>query len=238
MEKWGKIDNLNIIIKGFFNNDKLEGYGEVFDKEENINYKGYWKKGLLDGIGIQYNETFIYEGYFKEGKKNGKGIQIYKKENEKYEGEWKDGNYEGYGIYYYSNGNKYIGQWKNNIKEGFGELIWANGKKFIGYFKNDNRDGFGIYLNEKNNISLCFWIGGKKYGIEKCFLNKNKINYKRWKNNKFEVVNKSDIFKIMKEDNKETYINIYNMDYDNIINFMDLFSKYNSKAEKKYYLNI
>jgi hypothetical protein len=32
-----------------------------------------------------------------------------------------------------------------------------NGKKFFWFFKEDSRCGLGIYLNEKQNISICFY---------------------------------------------------------------------------------
>jgi hypothetical protein len=50
MNGWGILDNLKINIEGYFINDLLEGYGETFNKEENVTYKGYWNKGLLEGI--------------------------------------------------------------------------------------------------------------------------------------------------------------------------------------------
>ena len=69
MNGWGILDNNEINIKGNFFNNILEGYGETYNKEEKITYKGYWEKGLLEGIGQQFNDIFLYEGYFINGKK-------------------------------------------------------------------------------------------------------------------------------------------------------------------------
>ena len=224
MNYWGIFDSDEINIKGYFSDNILDGYGETYNKEDKITYKGYWEKGLLEGIGQEFNELFLYEGYFINSKRNGFGVQIYKNEDEKYEGEWKVDKYEGFGIYYFSNGNKYIGQWKNSAKEGFGQLIWANNiKKYMGFFKNDEKNGLGIYLYKKDCISICFWEEGKKQGLEKCIINKEKLVYKRWENNKLiEVINENDFFEILKDEISGNYINIFNMDFNNIILFMDV----------------
>ena len=226
MNGWGILDNLKINIEGNFINDLLEGYGETYNKEENVIYKGYWNKGLLEGIGQQYNELYLYEGYFVNSIKNGFGIQVYKNEGEKYEGEWKGGKYEGLGIYHFSNGNKYVGQWKNSSKEGLGALLWSNSdKKFIGFFRNDNKDGLGLHLYKKDCISICFWKGGKKNGVEKCILNRNKIAYKRWENNKLiEIINENRFFEILKEEKIEQYKNIFKLNFDDYILLMDGFN--------------
>ena len=163
MHEWGILKQSETIIKGYFNNDNLDGYGEIFNKENNITIEGYWKEGILNVQNKQYYDTYLYQGNLDNGNKNGIGTQIWIDKNEKYEGDWKDGNYEGYdSIYYYSNGNKYIGEWKNNLKNGFGELIWSNGKKYIGYFENDNKEDIGIFYYQKDCINISFWKNGKK----------------------------------------------------------------------------
>ena len=222
MSGWGHLDNLEIDIRGYFHKGILEGYGEVYNKVENIKYKGYWKNGILDGIGIQFDENCLYEGEFINSKINGIGSQIYVKESEKYEGEWKNGVYEGFGIYYYSSGIKYIGHFKNNCKEGIGELILDNGKKFFGFFKEDSRYGLGIYLNEKQNISICFYKGDKKDVAEKNIINKTKVSYKKWENNKYQIFNEKEFFDLLKSENKEKYISIFKLDFDGIIQFIDV----------------
>ena len=92
-----------------------------------------------------------------------------------------------------------------------------------GFFKNDEKNGLGIYLYKKDCISICFWEEGKKQGLEKCIINKKNIVYKRWENNKLiEVINEKDFFEILKYEMNNNYVNIFRMDFDNIILFLDV----------------
>jgi hypothetical protein len=58
--------NLGISIKGFIDNNKRSGYGNM-----------------------TYDNGNIYEGMWKDDKKNGTGIMTYKNRS-RYEGMWKD----------------------------------------------------------------------------------------------------------------------------------------------------
>ena len=59
--------------------------------------------------------------------------------------------------------------------------------------------------------------------MEKSIINKKKLIYKRWENNKLiEVINENDFFEILKDEINDNYINIFNMDFNNIILFMDV----------------
>ena len=170
---WAKLNNLEIKILGEFNNNFLNGYGEVFFTEENRIQKGYWVNGVIGGVGYEKTSNYIYSGSFINGKKNGYGTQIWR-DKAKYEGEWKDNQFSGYGIYYFPDGKKYIGEWENSCKNGFGELSLINGRKYVGFYKNDKKEGFGIsYLND-NSFTINFWKNGKKHGLEKYIIG-NKV---------------------------------------------------------------
>ena len=82
----------------------------------------------------------------------------------------------------------------------------------------------GIYLYQDNCLSICFWKNGKKNGLEKCIINKTKISYKNWKDNilteKCEQKNFMNLLKSMNYNNN--IINIFNMNYDELIIFLDI----------------
>ena len=180
---WVKFDNLEVEISGEFSNNFLNGYGEVYNIEENKLNIGYYINGILGGIGCEKGSDYIYLGYFIRGEKNGYGKQIWD-DMATYEGEWKDDDFNGFGIYYYKNEEKkYIGEWKNSCKNGFGEMTWSDGKKYVGYFVNDKKDGFGIYYLKKDNFIINFWKCGKRHGLGKYIKDKN-IKYQFWENDK------------------------------------------------------
>ena len=87
-----------------------KGFG---DKGTHRVYKGEWKNGKPNGLGvITYRDGHKYVGEFKDGKKHGQGTWT-STEGEKYSGEWKDGKKYGQGKYTYPNGSKYVGKWKD-----------------------------------------------------------------------------------------------------------------------------
>ena len=87
-----------------------KGFG---DKDTHRAYKGEWKNGKPNGLGvITYRDGHKYLGEFKDGKKHGQGTWN-ATEGEKYSGEWKDGKKYGQGKYTWSDGRKYVGEWKD-----------------------------------------------------------------------------------------------------------------------------
>ena len=73
---------------------KWTGFG---DKDTHRVYKGEWKNGKPNGLGvITYRDGHKYVGEFKDWKKHGQGTWT-STEGEKYSGEWKDGKKYGQG---------------------------------------------------------------------------------------------------------------------------------------------
>ena len=88
-----------------------KGFG---DKVTHRVYKGEWKNGEPNGLGvITYRDGHKYVGEFKDGKKHGQGTHTYS-DGRKYVGEWKDGKKNGQGTYTWSDGDKEVGEWKKN----------------------------------------------------------------------------------------------------------------------------
>jgi hypothetical protein len=74
-----KNDKINEIFIGYFSENSstqgllmMNGYGEYYYHDENtIQYKGYYKNGKRDGIGISYSsdgKNISYSGYWSKGK--------------------------------------------------------------------------------------------------------------------------------------------------------------------------
>jgi len=55
-------------------------------------YKGQFKKGLLDGKGVLHSDGQVYRGEFKEGEHYGKGTITYFDKSQEI-GEWKNGEF-------------------------------------------------------------------------------------------------------------------------------------------------
>ena len=77
----------------------------------------------------------VYKGEWKNGKPNGLGVMTYP-DGHKYVGEWKNGKYNGQGTFSWSNGNKYVGEFKDGKEwngTGYknGEIVvrFVNGKQ-------------------------------------------------------------------------------------------------------------
>ena len=218
---WAKLNNLEMEICGEFSDDFLNGYGEVINYVENKLYEGYWIQGVLGGVGSEKGENYIYLGNFITNQKEGYGKQIWD-DMDMYEGEWKDNDFNGYGIYYYHNGKQYTGEWEKSCKSGFGELSYPEGKKYVGYFKNDSKNGFGIYYIKKGNLTINFWKDGKRHGLGKYF-NNNTIYYQLWEDNELIKTNMNEsLFMDSFDDDIKKYRNMFELNIDEIIKFLDV----------------
>jgi len=108
---------------------KWMGFG---DKDTHRVYKGEWKNGKPNGLGvITYRDGHKYLGEFKDGKKHGQGTWN-ATEGEKYSGEWKDGKKYGQGKFTYPDGRKYVGEYKDGEFHGQGTYTWSDGRKYVG----------------------------------------------------------------------------------------------------------
>jgi hypothetical protein len=59
-------------LKGFFDRNKLDGYGKQYDFEGRLVYKGMWKNEVKEGWGSYfYGGGERYKGGFKNDKRNG-----------------------------------------------------------------------------------------------------------------------------------------------------------------------
>ena len=178
LENYNYIDELIFeegVYRGDLINNKRDGYGEFKLKNGEI-YKGQWKKGKRNGLGIEYykNENIKYQGVFKDNEYSGKGIYIWEN-GEYYKGNFKNSMAHGEGEYHYMNGDIYKGNFVNNIKEGKGIYTCKNGNQFIGIWENDVQNGNGEYYENRKLIYKGMVILGIKYeNGEEYYSNGNK----------------------------------------------------------------
>ena len=209
--------NLNILYHGYVKDYFAEGYGICKNENSNISYEGYWENNLKNGIGIEiYDNGNIYKGEFKNGKKEGIGVYTWN-DNSVYSGEWENDNLNGEGIYQFKDGSIYYGSWKNNQMDGFGEFTYPNTKTYLGYFKKDKKNGFGIVFWENNEkCFIGFWKNNKQNGLGK-FISQGKVRFGTWKDGKKDLkYDNYEDFKNMLVGEDESFVNIFNYDYDEI----------------------
>lgn len=161
--------NENSLIKGYYLNDKLEGYGI---KETNDNFLDERLNAPVAYANVK--TIYIYRGGFKNDIPNGHGIYSYKyrtyisestfvtsEENIIYDGEFYNGKIEGKGSLLAADRSKWVGRFLNG-KMVEGVKIFENeSKKYEGSFFDWEYNGYGkIYV--KNRLSF---EGGWKKGV-------------------------------------------------------------------------
>jgi len=102
----------------------------------------------------------VYKGEWKNGKPNGLGVMTYP-DGHKYVGEWKNGKYNGQGTFSWSNGNKYVGEFKDGKQNGRGTFTSHDGIKYEGEFKDGERNGQGTYTFPSGGKYVGEWKDGR-----------------------------------------------------------------------------
>ena len=144
-------------------NDKYYGRGILYyEYSGKIKYNGYFKEGIYDGFGKEYDSTgqIYYIGFYSNDNFNGKG-NLYEDGKKIYEGNFLNGYYHGIGIEYLTNGHRKR------------KLIYKEGKienKCYGilYDENNKEEYKGLLINGKpeKGKSLTFY-GENDYIIYK-----------------------------------------------------------------------
>ncbi len=91
----------------------MEGVGQLFDSDGNLEYEGEWKDDHFEGKGKFHNHCGGDDWF-------------------KYEGEFRAGNKEGFGELFYKEGSRYKGQFRNNMLWGQGRMFGKNGQMIKG----------------------------------------------------------------------------------------------------------
>ena len=166
-EGYGRMNYKNgTKFEGEYINDKINCFWIYYNKEGKIVYKGYWKDGKREGIGIYFCEDGAsYQGEWSNNLKSGIGSYQFS-DNSKYMGEFKNDIRDGYGIIYGSNSDKYEGEWKEDQGNGVGIYYYNKGEVYIGYWKNGLRDGFGKLTTQDGEEKIGAWKEGALYEDE------------------------------------------------------------------------
>ena len=159
---YGYYETINLMIEGFWKKNLLNGIG-IEIKLNEIYYEGEFKNNEKNGIGLlKWNDGTIYKGEFKNNKMIGNGIILYN-DGKIYSGEILNGNLNGIGLFKWNNGEIYFGNYIKNVKNGFGIFIWKKNPliAFSGFWENGKQNGIGVKIKD-NIFKYGFWKDGKK----------------------------------------------------------------------------
>ena len=195
---YGYYETINLMIEGFWKKNLLNGIG-IEIKFNEIYYEGEFKNNEKNGIGLlKWNDGTIYKGEFKNNKMIGNGIILYN-DGKIYSGEILNGNLNGIGLFKWNNGYIYFGNYIKNVKKGFGIFIWR--KKpliaFVGFWENGKQNGVGVKIND-NIFKYGVWKNGKKdiwinYSDIGKYFNKDEEKYEKlFRNNIIDFINNLD----------------------------------------------
>ena len=195
---YGYYETINLMIEGFWKKNLLNGIG-IEIKLNEICYEGEFKNNEKNGIGLlKWNDGTIYKGEFKNNKMIGNGIILYN-DGKIYSGEILNGNLNGIGLFKWNNGYIYFGNYIKNVKKGFGIFIWR--KKpliaFVGFWENGKQNGVGVKIND-NIFKYGVWKNGKKdiwinYSDIGKYFNKDEEKYEKlFRNNIIDFINNLD----------------------------------------------
>ena len=127
----------NIYFGDFQNGDFMDGKFEGFGKQYLGNgeyYIGNFKNNKRNGHGILYNkeDQIIYEGDFSDDKIEGKGKKYNESDGLIYEGDFVDGKYEGEGKLYLKENLEliYTGKFENNVPIDKEKILNENNKEY------------------------------------------------------------------------------------------------------------
>lgn len=214
-------DRENIIIKDIHGKKIYEGkhkygtpngYGKLFDEEDNIVYEGNFYSGVAQGNGILYkNGVKDFEGNFSNNNKSGQGKEYYASGLLKFEGSYLGNLRNGQGTEYYDQYGeiqcKQQGTWKDGDIDPTKKLTKWNteGTKLF--------EGFGTYINENdkpdNNMTCkTYYPSGRQKFIGKM------NNFKPWEGLYYEDYDEAPQKRIICGDVDDNYNENYYYDIE------------------------
>jgi hypothetical protein len=109
---------------------------------EQARYRGWWRSGLMHGVGELEWAGNKYTGEWLEGDRSGVGSQTFFS-GERYEGQWLENAMHGMGVLTTAFGDKYAGRFQCNQLSGRGAIHYATGDCFDGEFEAGIPHGHG-----------------------------------------------------------------------------------------------
>jgi hypothetical protein len=122
------ISNTKSSIKGIYSGGLVNGLPSGNDGkctyDDKSEYKGGWKSGRRNGVGILiYANMDKYEGKWVNDKRCGRGKWISQFTKESYDGNWSEHVPNGQGVYKYSDNSIYTGEFVNGERSGKGNWV-------------------------------------------------------------------------------------------------------------------
>jgi hypothetical protein len=162
-------------------------WGIYSNLSDQVELRGEWKKGKLDGLGVEKNlkSSEEYVGEFREGKFNGYGVltKLYFDESAKiiYFGEWEKGLRHGKGVFQETTlyGKEFRGNFNAGVLDGWGREFSGDVLLYEGEYKNFEYDGYGMRYKEP--VAMGQFKSGQLNGIGITFAKSGqRINQGRW----------------------------------------------------------
>ena len=159
--------NTQVYIGSFNLNKKFQGYGIIYDFDDDKNKdsrtEGIFTNGELNGLGrVILSSNEILSGDFLLNKLNGFGEYL-RNDNSKYIGTFFNGLPQGNGKEIFNDGSFFEGFYIKGKKKN-GKFVFKNGNFYQGNFENELYDGEGIYKWKDGKIYEGFWKKGKIHG--------------------------------------------------------------------------
>ena len=133
------------------------GEGEEHIDDE-VTYKGQFKKGWRDGYGEVFRENYHYIGEMKNSQEDGRGV-CYVGQNIRLEGTFRDGMPHGICKLYSHDILKAYFQSYNGVEHGYCIDYYDDGSiKFQGYYTFGKRDGLGVSYTRSGVDRGGFWV--------------------------------------------------------------------------------
>lgn len=123
----------------------LKGFGQIYELNEKISFRGTYFQGKMQGFGVQQGDV-QYIGEWRESVPHGKGQKIYH-DGTSYLGEFRHGEQTGSAIIS-SSEETMFGNVKKGQLQGLAQITSKNGDILIGEFRDGLLNGFGKTGNQ------------------------------------------------------------------------------------------
>ncbi|KAJ3435220.1 morn repeat-containing protein [Anaeramoeba flamelloides] len=170
-----------IVFEGKFDHNKKSGQGLIKYRSGSTIVSKWMNNNTFGFTTINYMDGTTYIGDFLKGMKHNKGQETTLK-GDLFRGNYHKNKREGKGFYVYSSGTQFTGEFHNNKKDGYGILEKSNGLIYFGHWKNDKMSGKGKMVYENGDVYIGDWKKDMKHG-KGTFTSSNTKYKGAWKNN-------------------------------------------------------
>lgn len=158
-------DDYGIIYNGRFVEERLSGFGTIFDERRDYRFDGFFSNGNKCGPGREITTSRIFFGYFNPDGRTGVGIEFFEEDIEFIGSHFKNTK-TGFCYCRLDGYNEYSGQFFKGEIHGRGRLVNTEGEGFVytGGFTQGIFDGLGRF-EDPNSVFVGNFINGDKNGL-------------------------------------------------------------------------